>query len=168
MENKDPAGAAAGNREPSGQGEAAFAAVLLLLGAAAFAAALKLWLRMPPPRAASAGAVPLFASGVWVLAALLNTVGIARRRARGGDARTRFSSLRFALPDGVLLMLGMIAAYCALLYAGAGFYAATPLFLYAAMCALTKGNYIKNLIWTAAVMAAVTLIFRLLLGVVFP
>lgn len=65
-------------------------------------------------------------------------------------------------------MLLAILAYCALLLAGVSFYIATPLFLYGSMCFLTRRNYLKNILWTAVVMAFIVVVFRLLFGVIFP
>lgn len=152
-------------------GERAFAVILLLLGVGALAMSIELWLRMREPRAASAAALPLFASGVWVVMALWNMLEIVswRTPASGESVWARAAgALRFALPGPVALMLALIAAYCAMLALGAGFYVTTPLFLYGTICALRRGDYVRALLWTAAVMAAVVLVFRVLFGVVFP
>lgn len=155
---------------PTRAGEKGFALILLLLGAAAFAMALALWRRMSAPRAASAAALPLFVSGLWVILALVTVIENARRSAPpsgGGGDRLR-EALRRALPRNVAVMLGAVVLYCALLVLRVNFYIATPLFLYGAMCFLTRGSYAKNLLWTAVVMAFIVLVFRLLFGVVFP
>lgn len=152
-------------------GELVFAIVLLLLGVGALGMSVALWLRMSPPRIASAAALPLLASGVWVLMALLNVLESVTRKALASGEGVRAkaaAALRFALPGGVALMLCLIAAYCALLALGVSFYVSTPLFLYGAMCALRRGGYIRNLLWTAAVMAVVVLVFHVLFGVAFP
>lgn len=151
-------------REP---GALAFAAVVLLLGGAAFAMALRLWLEMKEPREASAAALPLFVSALWVLMALWNL--LACRAAEDGRKRAEAAEpLRHALPPRVLGMLGMIAAFCLLLYLGVGFVIAAPLFLYAAMCFLLRGDYGRNLLRAAAVTALIVLVFRAAFGVVLP
>lgn len=157
------------SERPARAGEKAFALILLLLGAAAFAMALALWRRMSAPRAASAAALPLFVSGLWVVLALVTVIENAGRAAppSGGENRLR-GALRRALPRNVAVMLGAVVLYCALLVLRVNFYIATPLFLYGAMCFLTRGSYVKNLLWTAVVMAFIVLVFRLLFGVVFP
>lgn len=55
-------------------GEKAFTIVLLAMGLLAFGLALGLWLRMDEPRIASAGALPLFVTGLWVVLAFLSVI----------------------------------------------------------------------------------------------
>ena len=57
------------NSTPLGAGEKVFAVVILILGIAAFGLALNLWMQMKEPRIASAAAMPLFVSGLWVVMA---------------------------------------------------------------------------------------------------
>lgn len=153
-------------------GEKAFAVIVLLAGLGAFGLALELWTRMSEPKIASAAALPLFVSGLWVILALLTVIenfrldtpltGVSdwREKLRAG--------LRCAVPKETAVMLLAILAYCALLLAGVSFYIATPLFLYGSMCCLTRRNFLKNILWTAAVMAFIVVVFRLLFGVIFP
>jgi hypothetical protein len=76
--------------------------------------------------------------------------------------------LAYAFPIDVLVILGAVLVYCILLFVGVSFYIATPLFLYGSMCYLMKKDYLKNILWTALVMAFIVLVFRMLFGVVFP
>ena len=76
--------------------------------------------------------------------------------------------LQFAFPMDTLVILGGILIYCLLLSLGVSFYIATPLFLYGSMCYLMRGNFVKNILWTAIVMAFIILVFRMLFSVVFP
>lgn len=55
-----------------------------------------------------------------------------------------------------------------LLLVGLSFYVATPLFLYGCMCYLMRKSYLKNILWTALVMAFIILVFRMLFSVIFP
>lgn len=153
-------------------GEKVFAVVLLLAGLGAFGLALELWTRMSEPRIASAAALPLFVSGLWVIMALLTVIenfrldtpltGVSawKEKLRAG--------LRYAMPKEVAVMLLAILAYCVLLLAGVSFYIATPLFLYGSMCYLMRKNYLKNILWTAVVMAFIVVVFRMLFSVIFP
>ncbi|MBE7004579.1 MAG: tripartite tricarboxylate transporter TctB family protein [Ruminococcaceae bacterium] len=150
-------------REPGALG---FAVALLLLGAVAFAAALALWSRMSEPRVSSAAALPLFVSGLWVLMALWNALTCAMQKKT--DAVGVREALRHALPPRTLALLALTASYCALLYGGVGFLIATPLFLYAAMCFLLRGDYVKNLLRAAVVTALIWLVFHAAFGVVLP
>lgn len=155
---------------PLEAGEKVFAVILLVFGVAAFGMALELWGRMPEPRIASAAAMPLFVSALWVLMALLTVIENIKLATplsgkRGGKV---MDALRYALPMNVLVLLGAIVLYCLLLFLHVSFYIATPLFLYGTMCYLTRRDYVKNILWTAIVMAFIVLVFRLLFSVVFP
>lgn len=78
------------------------------------------------------------------------------------------AGLRYVLPKEVLVVFLAILVYCALLLAGVSFYIATPLFLYGSMCYLMRKDYLKNIIWTAIVMAFIVVVFRMLFSVIFP
>ena len=157
---------------PLEAGEKVFAIVLLILGLIAFALAMELWGRMKEPKIASAAAVPVFVSGLWSLMALLTVIENFRLTTplsamRNGAEKVR-AAFDYALPMNVIVMIGMILAYCVMLVLGISFYIATPLFLYGSMCFLTRKDYVKNVLWTAIVMAFIILVFRMLFSVVFP
>jgi hypothetical protein len=159
-------------KHPLEAGEKVFAVILLVTGIIALVMSLELWGRMKEPRISSAAAVPLFVSGLWTLMALLTvienfklTTPLSGQPAGMEKIRKAFA---YVLPPTVLVMIGMILFYCVLLYFKVSFYVATPLFLYGAMCFLTKKDYVKNILWTAIVMAFIVLVFRLLFSVVFP
>ena len=157
---------------PLESGEKVFAIILLITGIAAFAMALELWLRMPEPRIASAAAMPMFVSGLWVLMSLLTVIENSKLTtplsALSDMGKKLATGLRYAMPFSVAVMLLGIVAYCVLLLLGVSFYIATPLFLYGSMCFLTRKDYVKNILWTAIVMAFIVLVFRMLFSVVFP
>lgn len=157
---------------PLEAGEKVFAVILLVTGIIALALSLELWGRMKEPKIASAAAVPLFVSGLWTLMALLTVIENFKLTTPlsgmpNGIDKVR-KALAYVLPPNVLVTIGMILVYCILLYFKVSFYVATPLFLYGAMCFLTKKDYVKNILWTAIVMAFIVLVFRLLFSVVFP
>ena len=153
-------------------GERVFAVVLLVLGLVALYLSLKLWFKMPQPRVSSAAALPLMASGVWVLLALITLVQdfklLSPLSGLSSVAEKIKKGLQFAFPLDTLVVLGGILIYCLLLFLGVSFYIATPLFLYGCMCYLMRGNFVKNILWTAIVMAFIILVFRMLFSVVFP
>ena len=157
-------------------GERVFAVVLLALGLVALYLSLKLWFKMPQPRVSSAAALPLMASGVWVLLALITLVQdfklLSPLSGLSSVAEKIKKGLQFAFPLDTLVVLGGILIYCLLLFLGVSFYIATPLFLYGCMCYLMRDNLVKNLLWnilwTAVVMAFIILVFRMLFSVVFP
>lgn len=74
----------------------------------------------------------------------------------------------YLLSVNVLVAIAAIIGYCALLKLGISFYIVTPVFLWGLMTFYSKGNYLKNLIWTAICMAFVYLVFRLLFNVMMP
>ena len=160
-------------RKPAlASGEKVFAVVLLLTGLAAFGLTLELWSRMSEPKIASAAALHLFVSGLWVIMALLTVIENFKLETpltgMSGMKEKLLAGLRYALPSDGVVMLGAILAYCVLLLVGISFYVATPLFLYGSMCYLTRKNYLKNILWTGVVMAFIVLVFRVLFSVIFP
>ncbi len=164
------------NREPEKfvlqPGERVFAVVLLALGLVALFLSLKLWFKMPQPRVSSAAALPLMASGIWVILALITMLQdfklLSPLSGLSTTAEKIKKGLQFAFPMDTLVILGGILIYCLLLSLGVSFYIATPLFLYGSMCYLMRGNFVKNILWTAIVMAFIILVFRMLFSVVFP
>jgi archaellum biogenesis protein FlaJ (TadC family) len=153
-------------------GEKVFSVVLLILGLVAFGLALELWTRMSEPRIASAAALPLFATAVWVILALITMLQDFKLTSPLSAVSDRMEKIKqglaYAFPVDVLVMLALVLVYCVLLFVGLSFYIATPLFLYAGMCYLMKKDYVKNILWTALVMVFIVLVFRMLFGVVFP
>ena len=160
---------------PLEAGEKVFSIILLLVGAVALKLAIDLWFSIPlrrGPRIASAAAVPVFVAGLWVILAAITVLenfklttplsGVA------GIGNKIVKALAYAFPLNVLIMLIAIVAYCWALVEGISFYIATPAFLYFSMCYLTRKDYVKNILWTALVMAFIILVFRMLFSVVFP
>ena len=146
-------------------GEKAFTAALFLLGAAAFWQSLALWFKMNQPAIASAAALPLFASGLWMALCLATLLTSPRRTVPAGGLR---QALRYTFPYPLPSMLAAIAAYCTALLLHVNFYIATPLFLWGAMCYLTRRDFLKNILWTALIMGFILLIFTMLFHVILP
>lgn len=153
-------------------GEKVFTVVLLILGLIAFLLSLQLWFKMDTPRISSAGALPLFVTGLWVVLAVMAIFeNLKLTSPLSGLENTKdrlLKGLGYAFPLDVAVMLAIVIGYCVALYLGLSFYIATSLFLYGGMCYLSKKNFVKNLLWTAVVMAFIVLVFRVLFGVVFP
>lgn len=153
-------------------GEKVFTLILLVLGVAAFGLSLELWFRMSEPRIASAAALPLFVSFLWVILSLIAVIeNIKLTSPLSGLSSWKeklIKGLQYSLPLDVVVMLAAVAAYCASLLLGLSFYISTPVFLYATMCYLTKKEFLKNIIWTALIMLFIVVVFRMLFGVVFP
>lgn len=156
-------------------GEKVFSVILLLVGAVALKLSIDLWFRIPlrrGPRIASAAAVPVFVSALWVILALITVLENFKLTTPlsgvSGIGNKIVKALAYAFPLNVTIMLGAIVAYCVALVEGVSFYIATPVYLYFSMCYLTRKDFLKNIIWTALVMAFIILVFRMLFSVVFP
>jgi hypothetical protein len=85
--------------------------------------------------------------------------------ALGQKLKTAFRTI---LPGDVLVIVGLGVAYCLALYLDAGFMIATPIFLWCTMSFLSRGKFVKNLLWTALCMLFIYLVFRVLFSVVLP
>lgn len=160
---------------PLEAGEKVFSFLLLIVGLVALKLSVDLWFSIPlrrGPRIASAAAVPVFVSGLWVILAfitVLENFGLSTplSKVQGMGAKI-VKAIQYAMPLNVLIMLVLIVAYCVALVEGVSFYIATPAFLWISMCYLMRKDYLKNIIWTACVMAFIVVIFRMLFSVVFP
>ncbi len=147
-------------------GEKTFTVVLLTLGVVLFACALRLWFESDEPRIASAAALPLLITCVWVLLAFIILIENIGKEA---ESKKNLAAAAFDIfPVNVIKVIAVVVMYCLLLFFGVGFYILTPLFLWGTMCMLGKGGYIKNLLWSAACMAFVYVVFTLMLNVVMP
>ena len=153
-------------------GEKLFTYLLFLAGVFFFYHSLRLWLEMEPPRSASAAALPLGASLLWTVLSLTLLAGNHRKKTPLGGIKSRREKIRkalqYAFPKEVLVMAGAVIIYCAMMFAGLGFYIATPLFLFATMSYLTHKVSLWNILWTAIILVFTVLVFRFLFGVVFP
>ena len=156
-------------------GEKVFSFILLIVGVIALKLSVDLWFSISlrrGPRIASAAAVPVFVSALWVLMSLWTVIENFKlttplSKVKGVGEKI-MKALAYALPLNVIIMLALIVAYCVALVEGVSFYIATPAFLYISMCYLMRKDYLKNILWTGIVMAFIVLVFRMLFSVVFP
>lgn len=160
---------------PLEAGEKVFSFILLIVGVIALKLSVDLWFSISlrrGPRIASAAAVPVFVSALWVIMSLWTVIENFKLSTPlskiKGTGEKIMKALAYALPLNVLIMLVLIVAYCAALVEGVSFYIATPAFLYISMCYLMRKDYVKNILWTGIVMAFIVVVFRLLFSVVFP
>ncbi len=160
---------------PLEAGEKFFSFILLIVGVVALKLSVDLWFSISlrrGPRIASAAAVPVFVSALWVIMALWTvienfklTTPLSKIKGTWGKIT---KAIAYALPLNVVVMLALIVGYCVALVEGISFYIATPAFLYISMCYLMRKDYVKNILWTGIVMAFIVLVFRMLFSVVFP
>ena len=160
---------------PLEAGEKVFSFILMVIGFVALKLSVDLWFSISlrrGPRIASAAAVPVFVSALWVIMSLWTVIENFKlttplSKIKGTGTKI-IKALQYAFPLNVVIMLVAIVAYCAALVEGVSFYIATPLFLYFSMCYLMRKDFVKNILWTAIVMAFIVLVFRMLFSVVFP
>jgi len=150
-------------------GEKVFTIILCVIGALAFWQAAELWMKMSEPRIASAAALPLFVSGVWTLLSLSIVLeNIKKTTPLTGQTKKGKLALAYIFPRVVVIMIAAVLAYCLSLLVGISFYIVTPIFLWGTMTYLSKGNYVKNILWTAICMAFIFVVFRLVFSVILP
>ena len=150
-------------------GEKGFAVFLLLIGQ--FFTWQSLLLYQKAPGASGSGAIPLFCSVVIDLLAIV--ILIADRKKQSVSSGKPFgqavkNAFRYLANRDVVVMAALVLVYCVILYLGVGFMIVTPVFLWVGMTYLSRGNYGKNIIWTALCMLFIYLVFRVLFSVVLP
>lgn len=150
-------------------GEKGFAVVLLLIGL--FFTWQSVLLYRDAPGASSYGAVPLFCSCLIDLFSIILLI-TDRKKPSASTGLSPLAAIKAAVKHlfslDILVMSGLVLLYCVCLYLGLGFMVATPVFLWASMTFLSRGSYVKNLLWTALCMLFIYLIFRVLFSVVLP
>lgn len=156
-------------KQPLKAGEKGFTLILLLAGL--FFTWQSVLLYRQAPEASSYGAVPLFCSALIVVFALAILLEDWKKKTPiSGQSIGRAIKAAFTdiLPKDVLVMIALGALYCVAMYLNLGFMVATPVFLWCSMIYLSRGNYLKNLLWTALCMIFIYLVFRVLFSVVLP
>jgi len=153
-------------------GEKVFTVILFLTGAFFFYQALTLWNSMPQPRASSAAALPIFTSGIWTLLSLVAIIENIRKKTSLSKHKSIAEKLRegvaYVFPKEVMVIIGGVVLYCALLFFGVNFFIVSSLFLYGSICYLRRRGWIINIILTAIFMGFIYVVFTMLFNVVFP
>jgi hypothetical protein len=157
------------NQETRKTGEKGFSIFLLLVGLFFTWQSWKLY--QQSPGASSYGAVPLACSVLIVLFSLAILISDWRKKSpiSGKKLLEKIKEgFRSILPLDVVVLIGMGILYCGALYLNIGFLLATPIFLWCSMTYLSRGGYLKNLLWTALCMGFIYLVFKVLFSVVLP
>lgn len=150
-------------------GEKGFAVFLLLIGL--FFTWQSILLYQQVPGASGSGAVPLFCSVVIDLFAIAILITDRKRlsinsgKSFGEVAR---NTLAYLAGRDVVVTALLVLLYCVAMALGAPFMVVTSIFLWVGMSYLSRGNYGKNIIWTALCMLFIYLVFRVLFSVVLP
>lgn len=144
-------------------GELVFALAILLFSLAAFWQAYDIsgFDGLTEP-----GVFPMLATGTMVLASLfiLSNTACRPAEADGAAARRFFAEI---LPVRHMVLIGLVLAYLLLLPL-LGFIASSALFLLAAFQYLWRRHVLITLLLSAAALAAVYVIFRIVFQVVLP
>ncbi len=150
-------------------GEKVFPVLLLMLGIFVTKEAWGMYSRSP--ELSGYGTIPLFCGVMMVVLSVIIIITNFFRKSEltGMTMREKtIAVIKHLFSADVLVMLVMIAAYCVLLANGIPFIVSSPIFLWAAMTYLERGNFVKNILFTAIVMAFVILVFKVGFHVVLP
>ncbi len=152
-------------------GEKVFTVILFAVTAFLFYRSILLW--QTAPGISGPAMLPLLSSG---LAALLLAASIAvniwKTTPVSGKNLTFPQKtsivLVYLFSKNVVITIIFIFAYCVLLNFRVSFYLSSALFLWGLMSFLAKGGFVKNIIWTAMVLAFIAVVFGMLFSVVMP
>ena len=152
-------------------GEKVFTVILFAVTAFLFYRSILLW--QTAPGISGPAMLPLLSSG---LAALLLAASIAvniwKTTPVSGTNLTFPQKtsivLVYLFSKNVVITIIFIFAYCVLLNFRVSFYLSSALFLWGLMSFLAKGGFVKNIIWTAMVLAFIAVVFGMLFSVVMP
>jgi hypothetical protein len=150
-------------------GEKGFAVFLLIFGLFFTWQSWKLY--QESPEVSSYGTVPLFCSAVITLLSLVIIIVDWKKKSVSTGkpiGEVIKAALSYLFAQDVLVMIVLVLVYCITLYMGLGFMIVTPLFLWISMSYLSRGNYVKNILWTALCMLFIYLVFKMLFSVVLP
>ena len=153
-------------------GERGFSLVLCLVGLFFLIQSIAMWNQVSEPKLSSAAALPLFCSAAWTILALWDFLGSLRMKSPLSGLKsfkeTAKGLLGYVFPKTVVVMIAAILVYCVALMFHISFYIATPIFLWGSMSYLMRDNYVKNILWTAILIAFIIVVFQILFGVVMP
>nr|WP_312579007.1 tripartite tricarboxylate transporter TctB family protein [Sedimentibacter sp.] len=160
----------ASKNEKTKPGEIGFSIILLCVGIGALIESIKMFLK--DPTASSFGALPLFLSVVIVFF-MLKIILFEDRKSGSENDNLSFKekvklSVNHAFTKDVLIVFFMLVCYCLMLFLNLGFNISTTIFLFVSMCYLMGGKYIKNIIFTVAIMAFILILFKTIFQVILP
>lgn len=148
-------------------GEKGFTVVLLAVAAFMLYQSVMLWQKKPG--VAGPAIIPLLSSGLVVLLSLATVVSNIKKKTAIRKDMPFVGKVKcvcsYLFSSNVLVGLAAIVLYCALLMMGVSFYIVTPIFLWGLMSFYKKGDYLKNLLWTAICMGFIFVVFRLMFNV---
>lgn len=150
-------------------GEKGFALVLLALGI--FITYMSAGMYRESPTLQGYGTIPLICGAMMIAFSGFIFLDGFRYKSenKGRNAVEQLKAvLKHLLPVDVLVIFAFIVIYCALMALGLPFVAASPIFLWCSMMYLRKRQPLRNVIYTALVMAFIILVFHVGFHVVLP
>ena len=150
-------------------GEKGFAFVLLGFGIFVLVSAVDMYHQSPS--VSSYGAMPLFLGILLTVFSLIIIVQNFRKESAISGKRISEQAsiaLLHLFSKDVTVMILLLLLYSIALFLGAGFTVATSIYLWLAMSYLTKKNYLRNVLYTALLMAFVLLVFKVLFHIILP
>lgn len=150
-------------------GEKIFPVLLLILGLYVTRESWRMYQNAPELQ--GYGTVPLFCgAAVTILAVVIIFSNFFKKSELAGASPKEkvVAMVRHLFSFDVMVMTALILVYCIVLGLGVPFIAASPVFLWASMSFLARGNLVKNLLYTLIVMVFVILVFKVGFSVVLP
>lgn len=151
-------------------GEKVFTFVMFVFCAVMFYQSYLLWNKNPG--LSGPATFPMITSGFPMLLLFFSIIGNFRKKTPVSGVASLGEKtkivIEYLFSRNVTIALIFIVSYCLLLSYGVPFYVTTSLFLWGLMTLLYKGNYVKNVIWTAMCIAFIFVVFGLGFGVIMP
>jgi hypothetical protein len=117
------------------------------------------------------GFFPVLICAVIMLLSIVEIIKESKQRSESADRPLKeriVAAIRYLLPRDVLFMIVLVILYCVALGLGAGFAISTTVFLLASMMFYIRNKLLKNVVYTAVIMVAVIVVFKMVFSVVLP
>ncbi len=150
-------------------GEKGFPILLLLLGIFVTKESAEMYRQAPQLQ--GYGTVPLICGILLIVLSvfvILNNFRLESEIKEQPVKEKAQNVIQHLFSKDVLVMLALIVAYCLLLNFGLPFIVSSPIFLWVSMTYLRRGDYIKNIVFTAIIMVFVIVVFNVAFHVVLP
>lgn len=143
--------------------------LFLTVGLVFFVQSLQLYQKDPSP--SGSAMFPLLVSGLLLILTVVDFVQKLRVKSElsGLSLREKFlATVKYLFPINSLVFLFMSIGFYIVITLGVPFLIAATAFLMLSMCYLIPHAFLKNLVYTAVIMAAIYVIFALLFQVSLP
>ncbi len=143
--------------------------LFLLFGVVFFVQSVQMFIDDPRPQ--GYGTFPMIVSGLLIVLTIIDFIEKTQIKSSiaGLSFKDKFVAIiKFLFPINSFVFLLMSVAFYVAIELGCPFLIAAPVFLLGSMCYLIPHNIVKNLIYTAVIIAAIYAIFTLLFKVSLP